>query len=278
MARPSVTPPLIAVTTSEIRAGNASVPTPEGEPPQHEMALGLKYLRAIEAAGGIPMVLPPLGPDSVGPLLDQVAGLCLSGGPDLDPKAYGQRPHEHLGATWGELDEFELALTHAADARGMPILAICRGAQVLNVARGGTLHQHLPESAGSRIAHRQTRPGSEPTHWVRVGEDTMLERILDCRRTKVNSFHHQATADVGENLIVSSWASDGTVEGLEAVDRDFVIGVQWHAECLTGRPQQAALFAAFVRAAAEARLRDAPAGTREEAVAGADAAPARLAA
>lgn len=250
-----MTSPLIAVTTSEIRPAHASVLTPEGEPPQHEMALGLKYLRAIEGAGGIPMVLPPLGADSVGPLLDQVAGLCLSGGPDLDPHAYGQRPHEHLGATWRELDEFELALTRAADARGMPILAICRGSQVLNVARGGTLHQHLPESAGPGIGHRQTRPGNEPTHWISVRPQTMLERILGCRRTKVNSFHHQAAAEIGESLIVSSRAPDGTVESLEASDRDFVLGVQWHAECLTARPRQAALFGAFVRAAAGSRAR-----------------------
>ena len=129
--------PLIAVTTSEVRASLPAGATPEADPPQHEMVLGLKYLRAIEQAGAIPLVIPPVSQAAIESLLDGVHALCLSGGPDIDPVAYGDDRHERLGPTWSDLDSFELALTEAADRRGMPILAICRGLQVLNVARGG---------------------------------------------------------------------------------------------------------------------------------------------
>jgi putative glutamine amidotransferase len=241
--------PLIAVTTSEMRHVQAVHLTPEGEPPQEEMALGLKYLRAIEGAGGIPVVVPPMGPAALGGLLDRVSGVCLSGGPDLDPVAYGASRHEKLGPIWKDLDDFELALALAADARRVPILAICRGLQVLNVARGGTLHQHLPDVVGTGIDHRQSAPGRESTHWVTLSGDSRLSRILDIGRTGVNSFHHQAVASLGEGLVVSAKADDETVEGIEATDRDFSLGVQWHAECLTDRAEHAALFDAFIQAA-----------------------------
>jgi putative glutamine amidotransferase len=241
--------PLIAVTTSEMRHKEAVRLTPEGEPPQEEMALGLKYLRAIEAAGGIPVVVPPMAPAVLSGLLDRVSGICLSGGPDLDPVAYGASRHEKLGPIWKELDDFELALALAADRQRMPILAICRGLQVLNVARGGTLHQHLPDVVGSEVEHRQGAPGHESTHWVTLSGDSRLSRILDTGRLGVNSFHHQAVASLGHGLTVTAKADDETIEGVEATDREFVLGVQWHAECLTDRTEHAALFAGFVEAA-----------------------------
>jgi putative glutamine amidotransferase len=241
--------PLIAVTTSEMRHHQAVRVTPQGEPPQEEMALGLKYLRAIEAAGGIPVVVPPMAAEALPALLARVSGVCLSGGPDLDPVAYGASRHEELGPIWKDLDDFELALALAADARRVPILAICRGLQVLNVARGGTLHQHLPDVVGTDIGHRQTEPGHESTHWVTLSGDSRLSRILATGRTGVNSFHHQAIATLGEGLTLTAHADDETIEGIEAVDREFVLGVQWHVECLTDRPEHAALFGAFVEAA-----------------------------
>jgi putative glutamine amidotransferase len=243
----SATRPLVAVTTSEMRLNQPTAR--EGEPPQEEMALGIKYLRAIEAAGGIPVVVPPMGPDAADLLLDRVSGICLSGGPDLHPTAYAARSHEHLGPTWAELDAFELALARAADARGLPILAICRGMQVLNVARGGTLHQHLPDLVGERIKHRQTQPASEPTHWVTLDGPSRLCEIFGRTRVKVNSCHHQAVAELGADLAVTGHASDGTVESVEALDSEFVVGVQWHAECLVDRPLHARLFGEFVEAA-----------------------------
>lgn len=241
--------PLIAVSTSEIREHRSTGLTPEGEPAQREMALGLRYLRALEAAGAIPLVCPPLAPDAIGPLLDQVAGVCLSGGPDLDPIAYGACRHELTGPSWAELDRFELGLARAADAAGLPILAICRGMQVLNVSRGGTLHQHLPDVAGDRLRHRQAEVSDKPTHWITLDPASQLGAVLGRRRKMVNSFHHQAVASLGSRLRVTATASDGTIEAIEAIDRDFVLGVQWHAECLVGQPEHAAVFGAFVDAA-----------------------------
>ncbi len=241
--------PLIAVTTSEVR--HRDPVTPAGGPTQHEMALGLKYLKAIERAGGIPVVVPPLHPDALEPLLGQLAGVCLSGGPDLDPVAYGERTHERAGPSWADLDRFELALARAADARRLPVLAICRGLQVLNVARGGTLHQHLPDVVGERICHRQPEPGDQLTHWVTLTGPSRLRGVLRSDRRMVNSFHHQAVAALGAGLIVTARASDGTVEAVEAIDRDFVLGVQWHAECLIDRPEHASLFETFVEASGQ---------------------------
>jgi putative glutamine amidotransferase len=228
-------------------------PTPEGEPPSHEMALGLKYLKALEAAGAIPIVTPPLDPELALSLLDRVDGVCLSGGPDLEPSAYGSDPHPATGPVESELDDFELALTRAADARGLPILAICRGMQLLNVARGGSLHQHLPELVSGEIDHRQTAPGIQPTHDVQLHRHSRVADVLRIDRAEVNSFHHQAVDRLGHGLVVAGWAADGTVEAIEATDREFVLGVQWHAESLTARPEQAALFQAFVDAAQHRR-------------------------
>jgi putative glutamine amidotransferase len=211
------------------------------------MALGLTYLQAIERAGGAPVVLPPLGPGTIRPLLDRLAGLCLSGGPDLDPATYGQRAGDHLGPTWTDLDFFELAVARGADARGLPILAICRGMQTLNVARGGTLHQHLEPRAG--IAHRQDEAAEQPTHGVRIAAGSKLAGVIGGEEADVNSFHHQAVDRLGSRLSPVAWAADGVIEGVQAEDREFVLGVQWHAECLTDRPEQLDLFAAFVEAA-----------------------------
>jgi putative glutamine amidotransferase len=196
------------------------------------------------------MVVPPLPGPAIPALLDRVDGVCLSGGPDLHPDAYGAEAHSHLGPTEPRLDAFELALARAADERDMPILAICRGAQVLNVARGGTLHQHLPDVVGDTVVHRQAGTPHEPTHGVTIAPESRLAAIVGRRELRVNSFHHQAAQVLGERLSLTAWADDGTVEGFEAVDRTFQIGVQWHAECLVEHDEQAALFTALVEACA----------------------------
>jgi putative glutamine amidotransferase len=239
--------PLIGVTTSEVRAAEEVRQIREGEPPRHEMALGLTYLRTIELAGGIPVVLPPLRSGSINPLLDQVAGLCLSGGPDLDPESYSQRADPHLGPIWPELDAIELAVTRAADERELPLLAICRGMQALNVARGGTLHQHLPDDG--EIRHRQDAAAHERTHEVRVDPASRLGAILGKEADDVNSFHHQAIDELGERLRPVAWAPDGVIEAIEDDQREFLIGVQWHAEGLANAPEHLAFFEAFVQAA-----------------------------
>jgi len=241
--------PLIGVTTSEVRLAESVRQTPQGEPPRREMALGLSYLRAIELAGGLPVVMPPLEVEAVEPLLESLDGVCLSGGPDMDPDTYARRAHAELGPTWPDLDRFELALARQADARRLPILAICRGAQVLNVARGGTLYQHVPDAFGEQIVHRQAFPGDRPAHAVTIAPDSHLGRALGSDRAEVNSFHHQAVDELGRGLEAVAWSPDGLIEGLEAPDRDFVVGVQWHAEGIVGRPEQLRLFSEFVDAA-----------------------------
>jgi len=252
-----VVKPLIGVTTSEVRVGEQVDQTPQGEPPRREMALGLTYLRAIETAGGLPVVIPPLDLQAVEPLLDRFSGICLSGGPDLDPSAYRARRHPNLGPVEPELDLFELELARRADARGLPILAICRGEQALNVARGGTLHQHLPDRPHTTLEHRQRAPAQKSTHAVEITGGSHLARLLGRRNAKVNSFHHQAVDRLGTGLRAVAWSPDGVIEGVEAPGREFVVGVQWHAETLVHRRDNAALFAGLVEAAARRSARPA---------------------
>jgi putative glutamine amidotransferase len=243
--------PLIGITTSELRPSSAGTLRRHGEPPHAEMALGMTYLRAIEAAGGLPVVLPPLG-DAVA-YLDRLDGVCLSGGPDLDPEAYGAAErHAELGPTEPDLDAFELALARAADACGMPMLGICRGAQALNVARGGTLRQHIP-------GHRQAEPATATTHTVHVEPGTRLARLVGTRPLRVNSFHHQAVDDLGAGLAAVAYSADGTIEAVEAPGPRLVLGVQWHAEGLAHQQPHSELFTALVAAAADPARRLRPA-------------------
>lgn len=242
--------PLIGVTTSEVRPKERVHPVPEGEPIDKEMALGITYLKAIEEAGGLPVVMPPMAEDAIEPLLDRLDGICLSGGPDLDPALYEAKPHPELGPIEPELDRFELAIAARADAREMPILAICRGTQALNIVRGGALHQHLPDIS-TEISHRQTIASTEASHAVTVEPGSQLADVVGATAvdlTKVNSFHHQAINRLGDGLKVSARAPDGTVEAIEDPSRRFLIGVQWHAETLIHREAEAELFRRFVDA------------------------------
>lgn len=243
----SATRPLIGISTSELRCSPQRDHEEHGDPQRRELALGLKYLEAVDRAGGVPVILAPIAPEALDALLDRLSGIVLSGGPDLHPSAYGHEPHPELGPTEPDLDRFELSLARRADARRMPVLGICRGAQVLNVARGGTLHQHLPD-------HRQTAPGDETTHTVRLQQRSTTSSLLGGpTQVEVNSFHHQAVARVGDGLRVAGRSEDGLVEAIEDPDRDMCVGVQWHAECLVDDPTHLRLFTALVSAA---RLRD----------------------
>jgi putative glutamine amidotransferase len=245
----AVSRPLIGVTTSEMRMPRRTHPLPEGDPPQSEMALGIVYARAVEEAGGLPVVLPPLVKDAIAPLVDRLAGICLSGGPDLDPAAYEADPDPHLGPVEPDLDAFELAVAQRADELGIPILGICRGCQAMNVARGGTLHQHLPDVTDSSIHHRQTESGRQPTHSVRIEPGSRLAAIVGDADLDVNSFHHQATDRLGRGLRAVAWAPDGVIEGIEDDDAALYRGVQWHAETVVHFERHAALFEALVEAA-----------------------------
>jgi putative glutamine amidotransferase len=249
---PGTLPPhaIIGLSTSEMRTPERVYHDPHGEPiQQRELALGLTYPEAIRNAGAVPVVIPPLDVGSIDPLLDGLSGLCLSGGPDLHPSIYGAEPHPELGPTEPHLDVFEVALVRAAEARELPVLAICRGLQVLNVARGGTLVQDLPSERPSDIQHRQELPGSIPTHDVRLLPDSLLAAYLGAQELRVNSFHHQAVDRLGTGLRAVGWANDGTVEAIEATDRAFTVAVQWHAESMVQSPEQARLLATFAQAA-----------------------------
>jgi len=245
--------PIIGLSTSEMRAPERIRHDPRSEPAGRELALGMTYPEAIRNAGAVPVVIPPMDAGAIEALLDGLSGLCLSGGPDLHPDCYDAEPHAALGPTEPQLDRFEIALVRAAETREMPVLAICRGLQVLNVARGGTLTQDLPSQHPSDVQHRQAQPGSTPTHGVRLEPGSLLARCLGEGELKVNSFHHQAVDRLGAGLRAVGWAADGVIEAVEATDRRFTIAVQWHAESMIRSPEQARLVEAFAAAAVSYR-------------------------
>jgi putative glutamine amidotransferase len=243
-------PPLVGVSTSEVRRPEDHGVVPQGEPRRSELALGERYLDAVRSAGGLPVILAPVAVSAVDPLLERLDAVCLSGGPDLHPSAYGAEPHPELGPTEPELDLFELALARRAVRRGLPVLAVCRGAHVLNVALGGTLHQHLPDLS-KEVEHRQKEEGRQTTHDVKLVGSSRIAKLIGRTELEVNSFHHQAPATTAPGLRVVGRAADDTVEALESTSPSFVFGVQWHAECLVERPEHHALFEGLVKAGAE---------------------------
>jgi putative glutamine amidotransferase len=203
----------------------------------------------------VPVVLPPLDDAAVAPLVDHLSVVCLSGGPDLDPATYGADRHPKLGPVEPALDAFELAVAHRADALGIPLLGVCRGCQTLNIARGGTLHQHVPDVVDGSVAHRQTASGRETTHDVSIEPDSRLAGIVGPDDLDVNAFHHQAVDRLGRGLRAVAWAPDGLIEGIEGDGDALHLGVQWHAETLVHLPRHARLFEALVAAAAGATQR-----------------------
>jgi putative glutamine amidotransferase len=246
--------PVIGVSSSEIRIPEHLKQIPKGEPPHREICLGIPYLNAVQQVGALPLIIAPMSKELIGTILDTVDAVCLSGGPDIDPSLYGQPPHAKLGPTELATDSFEIELAKEADRRGMPILAICRGAQVLNVARGGSLLQHIPDVVeGSELDHRQTALGQHTSHTVEIDPGTLMARTIGATTTEVNSFHHQAVKELGQKLRVCARSEDGIIEGIEAIDRDFVLGVQWHAESLTNRDEHEALFKGLADAALRSR-------------------------
>ena len=184
------------------------------------------YVRAIEHAGGRPLLVPP-SEEGIEETLDAFDGVIFSGGSDLDPEMYGQEAHPETYGIVEQRDRAELALLEAALARDMPVLAICRGSQVLNVALGGDLVQHLPDVVGDQ-KHKHT-PGEYADHEVDVHPETRLGSLLG-ERAPVKSHHHQGFGRLGEGLKEAARADDGTVEALEDPSRRFTVGVLWHPE------------------------------------------------
>jgi putative glutamine amidotransferase len=201
----------------------------------------LAYVRAVEAAGGRPLLVPPSA-DGVEETLDALDGLIFSGGADLDPASYGAEAHPETNGVRPDRDGAELALLEGALARNMPVLAVCRGSQVLNVARGGDLVQHLPEVVGHE-GHKHT-PGVFADHDVDVLPGTRLHEVVG-EHAPVKSHHHQGYGRLGEGLREAARASDGTVEAIEDPSRRFALGVLWHPE----EGEDAGLFRALVEEA-----------------------------
>lgn len=212
---------------------------------RERVTLNTAYVRALECAGLVPLAVPTmLAADRAGAALAAVRGLVLTGGEDVAPARYGAAPHPRLGEVDPVRDAAELALIAAARARGLPILAICRGIQILNVALGGTLYQDLDTERPGPVPHND-ETGRHPIH---VEAGSLLERTLGTRAASVNSRHHQAIRDLAPGLTAVAWADDGVIEGAEPTDakEPWMVAVQWHPEDLTER----ALFDGFARAVA----------------------------
>jgi len=202
----------------------------------------LSYVDAVEGAGGRAVLIPPTEV-GIEETLDALDGVVFSGGADVDPSRYGAEPHPETDTPQTRRDAGEMALLQAALARDVPVLAICRGFQLLNVARGGDLIQHLPEKVGHDV-HKQV-PGEFVEHPVEIKGGSRLASIVG-ESSDVTSHHHQALGRVGDGLVETAWAADGTLEAVEDPSRRFTVGVQWHPEA----GEDAALFEALV---AEAR-------------------------
>lgn len=247
-------PPLIGILTHELlpEPGASWAPGPgrsERDVAPPRLNLRLSYVNAVQEAGGIAVVLPAHGfADDVHHLLDRIDGLLVSGGPDLDPATYGHERDPMLGPNIDRAaDGYELRVHRAARERDLPVFAICRGLQAMNVSRGGTLHQHIRN-------HRQTPPPYEPTHAVTVVADSLLHQLTRRRRLAVNTFHHQAIDRLGEGLQAIAHAPDGTIEAIADPSARFHLAVQWHAEVLTHRPEHATVMRALIDAAARPGL------------------------
>ncbi|MBW3628470.1 MAG: gamma-glutamyl-gamma-aminobutyrate hydrolase family protein [Gemmatimonadetes bacterium] len=214
--------PLIATTTTSYEDPNYRTP---------QIMLGSPYIAALEAMGGTPLLVTPAhDEESIGRLIDLADGLVLTGGEDVDPAYYGQEPHTNLASVNRARDRMEMLAVERAIERGMPVLAICRGLQLLNVALGGTLFQDLPSQRAEGIIHEQSAPITERWHSARIAEESQLAQIFGATDLFINSFHHQGINRLAEPLRPVAWAEDGLIEGVEGRDHPWMIGVQWHPE------------------------------------------------
>jgi putative glutamine amidotransferase len=208
------------------------------------------YEESVRRAGGTPLLVDREGA-SPGDAIRRVHGLLLTGGGDVHPSLYGAAVHPAFDAAEPGRDEFEIALVRAAFEADLPVLAICRGIQVLNVARGGTLVQDIPTELPGALQHRVPEPRDARAHDVALTSQSLLHRVLGsprAARVGVNSRHHQAIGALGSGLAVTAVASDGVIEAVEDPSRTFCLGVQWHPENFWRTGEFSALFEGFVRA------------------------------
>ena len=214
------------------------------------------YLASVEKSGGQPRVLEVT--DSARKVVNEIDGLLLTGGGDVDPVLYGEERHPTVEDAEPGRDEFEIDIARRALDADLPLLAICRGAQVLNVAAGGTLVQDIPSAVETDLAHSLTEPKDHISHEVQVAPGSKLHQALGgavsrSHTCRVNSRHHQSVGRIGASLSPSATAPDGVVEAIEGGDKDFCIGVQWHPENFWRTGEFASLFDSFVEAARRRR-------------------------
>jgi gamma-glutamyl-gamma-aminobutyrate hydrolase PuuD len=233
--------PLVVIPTPHLASGRVLGWTAGG------YALPDRYVAALARAGARTVLLPPTSAAPPEEALAPFAGLLLPGGGDIEPERYGAEPHPEVYGTHGERDEAELALARAALDMGIPTMAICRGLQILNVAIGGTLHQHLADVEGMH-SHGRPMAGASVFHQVKVASGTRLAEVSGCETLWCTSHHHQGVDRLGEGLVPTAWSDDGLVEGIEPdADGPWVMAVQWHPEMTAAEdPSQQALFDGFV--------------------------------
>jgi putative glutamine amidotransferase len=215
------------------------------------------YSQAILHAGGAPVIIPAAQDRrSLAAILDSVQGIILSGGPDIHPRRYGEEPLAGLGEVDEALDHMELMAAELAIEKDLPLLGICRGIQVLNVALGGTLYQDIPFQVPESICHTPKTDKAVNTHTVRIEAGSRRHKIIGKRELWVNGKHHQALKSIAKGLAVAAQAKDGVVEAVELPAKRFVVGVQWHPEG-TWREDiySQKLFQAFVKTASPSRRR-----------------------
>lgn len=240
--------PLIGISCS---MGQAIYSVTQDNPPQLQHRMNDSYIKAVTQAGGIPVILPNNTDVScVEEIATKLDGFLLSGGDDVDPALFGERATGKLGTVIPRRDNFEIALTrYVLEKTNKPLLGICRGIQVMNVAMGGSLHIDLP-SDGKLCHSLGMYPRNVRSHAIEVTDHTRLSRIMGQGIGSVNSFHHQAVKTLAEGFTAAAWSTDDHVlEALELPGERFVVGVQWHPEELVEYPEARKLFSCFVEAA-----------------------------
>jgi putative glutamine amidotransferase len=221
------------------------------------VAVRRQWIDRLAAVGGLPVILPPLiaSPEE---FLELVDAIVLPGGGDVDPRLYGQSPHPQTVVLDPARDEWEIEVVRSAAAEDLPILSICRGMQLLNVALGGTLIQHLPDQPHIQHDHENVNSWDRPTHLVHLERKSRVAEALIAKHSRgpqestllVNSIHHQAVADLGDRLVATGVSDDGVIESVESSGHRFVVGVQWHPELLSDPGQAHGLFSALVQSLA----------------------------
>lgn len=221
-----------------------------------KLALNEPYVNSVIDAGGLPICIPFGVERDAEQIVESIDGLLLTGGVDLHPNYYGEDPHPKLGEVILARDKVELELLHVALKKKLPIFAICRGIQMLNVALGGTLFQDIDSQIeGEVLIHNQSGERDEASHEVEIEKDSQLFQLMGKTKISVNSFHHQSLKDVPDSLAIVAKSSDGIIEAVELKDYPFCIAVQWHPEemAVTGETSSKSLFQAFIQTASEVK-------------------------